>query len=92
MGTACYLFGTSTALKQVVGRVKVQSMTGGMEGAGSDLVVVSGDKEFAGLSLDLLILLQSDDCCHSGEHWDVCNQHTQPPSQFNTAKLSYKLL
>ena len=53
-------------------------MTGVVEGAGSDLVVVSGDKEFAGLSLDLLILLQSDDCCHSGEHWDVCRQQTQP--------------
>ena len=66
-------------------------MTGVVEGAGSDLVVVSGDKEFAGLSLDLLILLQSDDCCHSGEHWDVCSQQTQPQSQFNAAKLSYKL-
>ena len=62
-------------------------MTGVVEGAGSNLVVVSGDKKFAGLSLDLLILLQSDDCCHSGEHWDVCSQHTQSPSQLNEAKL-----
>ena len=42
--------------------------------AEADLVVVSGDEELAGLGLYLLILLQSDDCCHCGEHWDICRQ------------------
>ena len=40
----------------------------------SGLMIVSGDEELVCLSLHLIISLQSDDCCHCQEHWDVCSE------------------
>ena len=56
-------------------------------------MVVSGDEELAGLSLHLLIPLQSDDCCHCGEHWDVCNQqpHTDRQTDRQTDTVTQDL-
>ena len=45
----------------------------------SDLVIVSGNEELARLCLDLFVLFQSDDCCHCGKHWDICNRQTDRP-------------
>ena len=56
-------------------------------------MVVSGDEELAGLGLHLLIPLQSDDCCHCGEHWDVCNQqpHTDRQTDRQTDTVTQDL-
>ena len=56
------------------------------EGVWSDLVIVSGDQELVGLSLDLLVPLQSDDCRHSGEHWDICSQQSHTDTE-TTAQI-----